>query len=320
MGEVKMKENPTKGIAYKPDLEYVSKCILDFPNTETGGELFGSWSHSGYPIIHFITGPGPKSFRSRTFFRQDLDYITLIMRLLSKNYGLQHIGSWHSHHSLGLEVPSSHDFSTMVNAIEKHKIQRFMMILGNIKKDNSTTIKGYLLYKDKDKRIKSRTVSWVVLDRVNPIAKDFMAKNSGMFFYEPHTSNAYISELSTAFLEESISLKPLAPKLESWVGSKKGQSELKSIQKDLGKLFSVKRMMMLETGIVSIEFMYQNTSFDAIFMNEFPFTPPVVRRIVDGMPTILNTKDLSEEKGKFKVHRTGAYIHKIVEKYFKKNK
>ena len=40
-----------KIIIYKSELDYLSKCILESPQMETGGNLFGLWTPFGIPFI-----------------------------------------------------------------------------------------------------------------------------------------------------------------------------------------------------------------------------------------------------------------------------
>ena len=40
-------------IIYRSELDFVSRCILDCPNIETGGELFGFWTAGGIPVVLF---------------------------------------------------------------------------------------------------------------------------------------------------------------------------------------------------------------------------------------------------------------------------
>ena len=44
-------DNNGKIIIYKSELDYLSKCILESPQMETGGNLFGLWTPFGIPFI-----------------------------------------------------------------------------------------------------------------------------------------------------------------------------------------------------------------------------------------------------------------------------
>jgi hypothetical protein len=43
----------SKAIIYQSELDYISRCVLDYPNIETGGDLFGFWTYSGFPVIQY---------------------------------------------------------------------------------------------------------------------------------------------------------------------------------------------------------------------------------------------------------------------------
>lgn len=118
-------------IIYRSELDFISRCILDRPNIETGGQLFGFWTGSGVPVVLFAIGPGPRANHQVAFFNQDVNYLVSVGKLLVRKYGLQHIGEWHSHHQLGLARPSGHDASTMVNSIRRRNLGKFLLGIGN---------------------------------------------------------------------------------------------------------------------------------------------------------------------------------------------
>lgn len=84
---------------YASEVAFIAKCINDYPNIETGGQLFGAWTASGAPRVIYAIGPGRNANHEGAFFNQDVDYLELIGEKL-KEFGLQHIGEWHSHHKL----------------------------------------------------------------------------------------------------------------------------------------------------------------------------------------------------------------------------
>lgn len=125
-------------LVFQSELDFISRCILDYPRVETGGQLFGYWTATGVPVVLFAIGPGPNANHSKAFFNQDIDYLVRIGELLISKYGLQHIGEWHSHHQLGLACPSGHDASTMVNCIRRQNLGRFLLCIGNCTDISST--------------------------------------------------------------------------------------------------------------------------------------------------------------------------------------
>ena len=126
-----------KAIIYKSELDFVSRCILDYPNIETGGQMFGYWTDDGTPVVLYTIGPGPRANHQITFFNQDLFYLESVGNVLVRKYGLQHIGEWHSHHKLGLAHPSGHDASSMANGLTESKRNHFLLCIGNITADST---------------------------------------------------------------------------------------------------------------------------------------------------------------------------------------
>ena len=55
-------------IIYKSELDYISRCILDCTNIETGGQLFGFWTAEGVPVVLYAIGPGPHANHQSAFF------------------------------------------------------------------------------------------------------------------------------------------------------------------------------------------------------------------------------------------------------------
>lgn len=120
----------SRAIIYASELDYIAKCIQDRPNIETGGQLYGAWTASGTPRVIYAIGPGPNANHQSAFFNQDIVYLETIGARL-KEYGLQHIGEWHSHHHLGLPHPSGHDAQTMQNGIDQLNLNRFLLCIGS---------------------------------------------------------------------------------------------------------------------------------------------------------------------------------------------
>ena len=127
-----LNSNPqTRPQIFRSEMDYISRCILDYPNIETGGQLFGYWTVDGIPVVMYAIGPGPRANHQSTFFNQDVNYLLEVGNALRSRYGLQHIGEWHSHHRLGLASPSGHDSHTMVSTIREKNLGRFLLCIGN---------------------------------------------------------------------------------------------------------------------------------------------------------------------------------------------
>ena len=65
------KEPAPTAIIYQSELDYLSRCILDYPDIETGGQLFGFWTNQGVPVVLYVIGPGRHANHQQSFFNQD---------------------------------------------------------------------------------------------------------------------------------------------------------------------------------------------------------------------------------------------------------
>ena len=145
-----------QAVIYKSELEYIKKCILDYPRIETGGQLFGFWTPQGRPVVLYAIGPGPRAGHYNTFFEQDIDYLDLVGNAIVKNFGLCHIGEWHSHHQLGLAQPSGHDASNIQNNVDRLRLNHFLLCIGNCN-DREATLNPFMFYQGANQYVK---VSW----------------------------------------------------------------------------------------------------------------------------------------------------------------
>ena len=134
-------------IVYQSELDYLSRCILDVPNIETGGQLFGFYGAKGTPVVCYAVGPGPQANHQITFFNQDVEYLQAVGDILTREYGLQHIGEWHSHHQLGLNHPSGHDAQTMHHSIDALHLGQFLLCIGTTN-GRSANINAFTFYED----------------------------------------------------------------------------------------------------------------------------------------------------------------------------
>lgn len=113
-----------------------------YPNRETGGDLFGSFTHGNMPIVWLTTGPGPKAKGSSVEFEQDPKFRTEWQNFLSANYGIQYIGSWHSHHKLNLSRPSGGDMKAAQDYLRRHKRSFTIEVIAN-HEDGETILRPY---------------------------------------------------------------------------------------------------------------------------------------------------------------------------------
>jgi len=136
------------------NIDFIKKLTLEYPNKETGGDLFGLWKEDGSVDIHHVIGPGMNAKRTSASFFQDSEYLKKAGEYLTHENFCAHIGDWHSHHCLGLKCPSHGDSCTCVEALLKYNRQWFVLFIVNILKNNEVQINPYR-YTD-EPRIKER--------------------------------------------------------------------------------------------------------------------------------------------------------------------
>jgi Prokaryotic homologs of the JAB domain len=102
-----------------------------FPHTETGGDLFGTFTHGNMPVIWLASGPGPNAKHVTAHFEQDVSFTSEWQRRLMNEFGVQYVGSWHSHHTLSLNTPSGGDVEAARNYAARHHRQRTLEIIAN---------------------------------------------------------------------------------------------------------------------------------------------------------------------------------------------
>lgn len=136
----------TVAIIYRSEMDYISRCIHDYPNIETGGQLFGYLTENGSPVVCYAIGPGRNANHQSAFFNQDTEYLQSIYNELNRRYGLRYIGEWHSHHQLGLAKPSGHDASTIVHGIQRNNFRHFLLCIGNCNNNFHSTLNAFTFH------------------------------------------------------------------------------------------------------------------------------------------------------------------------------
>lgn len=262
----------SKALIYKSELDYISRCVLDYPNIETGGDLFGFWTHSGYPVIQYVIGPGPNANHQSTFFNQDGNYLSEIGNKLRETHGLQHIGEWHSHHQLGLAEPSGHDISTVCKAITQYNLSNFFLVITNIR-DNSSSVNGFMFNKEKGRDFDY--AGWVILESHSPIRQDFDLKYQDLV-YQPRTKEASLLDLSKATLNNLEFFKPEYSS-EYWLSEKSNHLVLKGIIEALGRFVAnVQVFQRNDDKTIYLEFQKDNKEYVVIFPIDFPKTNLII--------------------------------------------
>lgn len=258
-----------KVFIYKSELEYISKCILDCPNIETGGNLFGFWTHSGNPIIQYVVGPGIKANHEITFFNQDNEHLVQIGKRLIKEHALQHIGEWHSHHKLGLAKPSGHDSLTIIKGMYSASMDKFLLIIGNCN-DKVSSMNPFLYTTGSQ----YSTTTWIVLEGESPIRKEFDIRHPELN-YKPQTPVARVSNININSMNEVMSppQEENTPQMPEWMEKKDNHTELKKIIDYLFRTHSIVQPQIKDKTIC-INLQEKDSHLQISFPSEFPIKGP----------------------------------------------
>ena len=122
---------------YQNERRYLQWLVLQRPNIETGGDLFGLWRDKNNAVVQLVLGPGNNCRRATRSFHQDVQYLEDVGKHLTSSHGLCNIGEWHSHHRIGLAEPSSGDRRTVWQHMDIVIGGRFMVFIANIRDVNS---------------------------------------------------------------------------------------------------------------------------------------------------------------------------------------
>jgi hypothetical protein len=91
--------------------------------------LLGLWTHGGRPVVLLALPPGPEARHESMHFADDIEHFRSTSALMHEQFGMQPIGTWHSHHGLGLDEPSAGDVNQVRSITGKNGIQRWMEII-----------------------------------------------------------------------------------------------------------------------------------------------------------------------------------------------
>jgi len=145
---------------------------------ETGGDLFGVWGD--IPVVYLASRAGPQAKREHTHFRLDVDYLIKLSSILEKDWGLRYFGDWHSHHSLGLEKPSSGDKGRIARLAEKNNFDHMAEFITTFTSkqeiDKQIVLHPYV-YLDLPSHTLTEAVL-IVLKGVSPVRSALMAESS----------------------------------------------------------------------------------------------------------------------------------------------
>ena len=263
-------------VIYQSELDYLSRCILDYPDIETGGQLFGYWTSSGVPVIHYVIGPGENANHQTAFFNQDIQYLETVGGLLVKEFGLQHIGEWHSHHQLGLAHPSRYDAHTVYENMLRHRLRWFLLCIGNCTA-TTTTVNAFNFIRRTPHYQKA---AWEVMPMESPFRKVVDQQLKG-YLKHPNTSQPVLTGMRYRH-QRGVSYPS-----GYWMNDKDNNVALKRMLDFVQNRYEPYRcgVSLDAFGLVHILVKdgVQNVLLDVLFPMGFPESFPVITDEVKGL-------------------------------------
>ena len=258
-----------KIIIYKSELDYMSKCILESPHIETGGNLFGLWTPFGIPFVQYVVGPGRNAEHHHTHFRQDFNFLDKNADLLVKEHALHHIGTWHSHHSLNLDCPSNGDSHSTLSGMRECHLKSFVLLIGNYRHGQSTV--NAFRYYDDGRCVK---LKWVVLDGESPVRHIYDKTHPSLVYAPQGTAN--MMNLEMASLGDNDNEATQAPVFEPdyWLSSQENKKEFAAIIKYLKSEFESVNIFQLDSTTIEVKMSETENVYKFVFDKTFPWSPP----------------------------------------------
>lgn len=258
-----------KLIIYQSELDYLSKCILEYPHVETGGNLFGLWTPFGIPIIHYVVGPGPNAIHETTHFKQDFNFLDKNADLLVGEHALHHIGTWHSHHSLNLSKPSDGDTESTLSGMKECNLTSFILLIGNYRNGKSTV--NAFRYFNNGSRVK---LKWVILNGISPVRLIYDKMHTD-WIYTP-AGTASMLPLETCSLIEGRRTVIPKPQFDSqyWLEQTENKKEFVKIINFLKTQYEHVSIYQLNESAIEVRVESKDDIFKFIFDSTFPKKSP----------------------------------------------
>jgi hypothetical protein len=263
-----------KAITTESELNFIARCVLDYEDLETGGDFFGYWSKDGMPVIVYTTGPGKKTKRSSVSFYQDISYLHMCGDYIHNKFAYEHIGSWHSHHKLGLEHPSGGDVNTMQNCLNTQGVDKFFITICNIVSSNEVLINGFLF--SKFYRNLYEKTNWAILPDENPIRKYIDEKVDFITYPKTKKAKFKVSETNLKESKKVIVDEKVDLATNSYFTTDEGRKFLKNEFEKLKnvKEFSNVEIIQNEDKTIGITFLFNNREVEIRYPLDFPEKNP----------------------------------------------
>ena len=116
-------------VIFQSELQAIAGLAATAGAIETGGDLYGLFSHARRPVITLAVPAGPKAIHDHAYFQQDIEYTKQTANMLRQRYAIQYIGNHHSHHTLEIKGLSGGDVRSTHSIAAKNGYHNMCQIL-----------------------------------------------------------------------------------------------------------------------------------------------------------------------------------------------
>lgn len=259
-----------KIIIYQGELDYLSKCILEYSHLETGGNLFGLRTPFGIPFIQYVIGPGPEAYRHETQFRQDFEFLDKQADKLIEEHALHHIGTWHSHHSLNLDHPSGGDVNSTLSGMKECRLSSFLLLIGNYR-NGCSSVNAFRFHSDNS----IQKLKWVILPGESPIRTMFDQRHPNLIYNPLGKANMLPLE-KCSLIGNNGQRQMNKPSFDKnyWLSNPENQSELSVIIDFLKSRHESVKMYRVDDSLIEIRLRNNQEVFKFLFDKTFPAKAP----------------------------------------------
>jgi hypothetical protein len=115
-------------LVYESELRQMAAVAAEWGQVETGGTLWGAFTHGGRSRIDLALPPGPGARHEIAFFQEDIDHVMHVARLLGRRFGLQIVGTYHNQHIYGGD-PSLVDVRQVMSVSDRNHFDRWVQVI-----------------------------------------------------------------------------------------------------------------------------------------------------------------------------------------------
>ncbi len=265
---------------FREELDFMMRVILDSPQMETGGNLFGYWTAEGDAVVVYVLGPGPKSVRRFTSFVQDADYLQRHVDLLSREHRLSHIGVWHSHHGLGLSHPSGGDVQSIHEGMYADGLSRCVLAIGVCVRQRASA--NAFSFVNLHHRVTMEQRPWLVVPGEGPVRARYDAAHGDSLIF-PFTSVAVYGEMNARGAQQAPAAGQVTFERGFWLNDRANRLQLKQIVAYIQGRYADAKLLKVDDETIEVRFEVPGrASWRLVFGPDFPVRAPYVVRYQAG--------------------------------------